>query len=1660
MGNGTIDPLSGLEGSPLNKKIPTSKPSITSNDIKLFSELSNYANVFGSGRQDVGDYFETDSKYDLGITRSDLDDLNQERALQQPVGDKWVNGLTKFVGKTGTAVLGGTIGTVTGLPNLFREDRSVYDTGFQRWLDDMNEKMDEVLPNYATNLEKEEGFLKSLNNANFWANDVLSGLSFTAGAVLTELIWSGATAATLGAAAPGQAGATAGLVARGARYLKKYSRADDVTKGLARMKRAGQTDAALLVGRQMYTGAGYEAGVEARQHKKQLTDELKGEWFTANPEATEIPQDDLNTINDYVTRSANGVFAANVGVVGLSNMIALPKIFGPGAKSMKTPFSAIGKQFKEVEGAVKAVFAPAYKDASRLAKIAEAAYLTTKNPFVEGIWEEGMQGVANNTMLDYTTKKYNPDGTESVADLLESFGEGLKETYGGKEGWKEIGIGIIIGSIGSPNFNAYQRKDGKLARKKGQPVWTGGIAGEFQARNKKREEADRLAEQMNTVSTEDLIAFLNKNPELLKSTKALTEHNIRSATLNSEMDIAMEGGSVFDVKNIENDLIHSFITARIEGGYGADLIDEFTASVENMSDEDFASIFNYNKLTEQELSERKRTVVQNFKERVENTKEIMDLVDSNLKIDKTTESGKNIHDSLVYAGSVIRDTQKREDELAARITELTEVAYNPEERGESYQNDFRNEINRSLREDPTHKPEVKKLQSDIKKLQNRRHGYIKQYNYLFTEKGQEEYTALINEVQENLIETIKKQAVKDLADKKKAADKTAVSKGRVLNETEKKRLTDKINSFTDPEELTSFINDKIKPLDLDIIDDVRREAERVYRKLTGEKLDIKKPRYVDKVYSSKKDGKKYIVKKDNNKDDTYYLKEFKEKNTTKNVAVLTKEDLNRDFNFESSWENYKGKEGVEGTAPKPVNKDPLTPIEEVFPPENSGATVPTENKKESEKIWSGIKRHIDNVFRGLTGQHVEASGELTSDPNQRRYYRWTNNTDLTSKKYSIKIVKATDISAFEAEREQVEREGYKFEDTYYALVVDEDGNFVQEEGPATENFNRDLNIWTSFPLATLETKSFGNKYYTPQSKADWAKLYPSLTVEEAKKAFEVEKESLVKQHNALRKGIRERLESNQEVIFKLVDKGVGIPNDPFEDGTHLEITEVLGHDNVEIVVSTLGTTSFDNKSYANLPLGFTYLQDSKTGNRYEAKSRKLNEGEVSMVINMLRAFVNNSKLEENGNITSKDANQLTNADGTVIGNMFKVMSDLVFWTGNNLKKDSNNEYTLPMNTNDKTTFHFVKSDHPGGSIKIGEKDYQLFVVEDGNLVLNKEIADENGEGALKDFLENRYVNVNANKLEKNEKFLEFTSVDENGVAEFTTHSGYKSYLMGDGSGNHILGLSVAPVGSKVQVDNPTGTGVIEEDAPQMFNQYAIYEATEDYITEETTTIEENIPSVEYDNFEGLSEGSRLRVVAQKLDGEILFSGVIEIGEDLLLTVVEGTLSDTTVKNIGRILGNGSQAKEAFDDTNRQFRKKLQVEFKLADVTPPSKIESKVEKPKVEKKVEEVDTSDPSYLEGKTVFYKGKVYTVKEIGPIFQEESEDAGLREAESGEQGMSASGEQGMSAAEHAFITQGMSEEQLEEYEKEQDAKRPEVADTYMILEGVSAFGRFDQDR
>lgn len=380
---------------------------------------------------------------------------NEEKyAQEQSTSDKWTNGIAKFFGKTGTAVLGGTVGSIAGLGEaiLTGDWEAIYDNDFNSMLDDWNKRMDNGLANYYTEEEKNKGFLSSMGTANFWANDFLGGLSFTAGAIASEAIWAAATGGaslTVSAARWALRGADKGVDAvRMARVLKgETAPMKDLLSNFSKKQvknavLAGRTAEGLNTARYIYTSAGYEAGVEARSYieEQKQTFELDFEnTYGRKPTSAERADFESN-----LNSTANMVFASNLALVGSSNLAIYGKMFNVG-NPISAPKSLLrktifGKGINFTENGAEAI----KRNAAQ--RIAGTSYSIFRAPFIEGVYEEGLQGVASTSAGAFLSSSY--DKNDDTLSLMESVYEGLSHTYGTKEGFKEVGLGMLIGMFG------------------------------------------------------------------------------------------------------------------------------------------------------------------------------------------------------------------------------------------------------------------------------------------------------------------------------------------------------------------------------------------------------------------------------------------------------------------------------------------------------------------------------------------------------------------------------------------------------------------------------------------------------------------------------------------------------------------------------------------------------------------------------------------------------------------------------------------------------------------------------------------------------------------------------------------------------------------------------------------------------------------------------------------------------------------------------------------------------------------------------------------------------------------------------------------------------------------------------------------------------------
>lgn len=372
--------------------------------------------------------------------------------------EKWMRGLGKFVGKAALYGLGGVIQPFYGIyAGVSRGNfNAVFDNDFTRWLDDQDKKMDYGLAHYYNREERDMNFLQSMTTANFWSNDFLSGLAFTVGAMLSSAVYSGAGLMNLA-----RTGARAGVAL--ARIGKAAS---DTKKAFGAYLRAARTGRRIGKGLDtlafLGTSTSWEASVEARSMLMEAEENFRQSY--RNAYGREVPYEELMKFRADNANAANAVFAANVGILSLSNIAMFGDMFGMDLgvdKFIKRNIFGVGAERMD-NGMLRTITPKKWQ------KIAGNTFNIIKRPVSEGLYEEGLQGVASKSAEDWVESRYNPMAIRQNIGYMEAIKNGFKETYGSSQGWKEIGIGMIIGSVmGGKTFGGIKEWSQDMSRNKG-----------------------------------------------------------------------------------------------------------------------------------------------------------------------------------------------------------------------------------------------------------------------------------------------------------------------------------------------------------------------------------------------------------------------------------------------------------------------------------------------------------------------------------------------------------------------------------------------------------------------------------------------------------------------------------------------------------------------------------------------------------------------------------------------------------------------------------------------------------------------------------------------------------------------------------------------------------------------------------------------------------------------------------------------------------------------------------------------------------------------------------------------------------------------------------------------------------------------------------------
>ena len=694
------------------------------------------------------------SQYDDEIkTLSQLENLENFRSQAQSATDQFFNGLGKAVILTGTTFLDGIIGTIWGIGTAAIEGRwsGLWDNGFSKAMNCINEWSEGVMANYYTGAQKESPWYSSENlfSMNFWADKVLKNAGFTAGAILTGVATGNALSAT------------------GA--LKKVGTMAAKWGPNAAARTPGIVSAAL--------GSTLSGAAESRMQAIQATDEWEKEQIaeldskinTALAPLDEEYNKKLQEYNNRLEYDRQEQINAEKGIIKIEpytgedlspeqlaklektdpqmyNEIMLARtIKYRTADIIAKELDEIGKKYTQAQseqakirdimlGKIKEqkmkmgnqdfltnlvlttgadafqygrFFTGGYKtgrrvvkELSKTQKWGRAIYAGVKNPIAEGS-QEMSQDMTDNILGDYHTSivndfynsRYDLDGEQNTADFINSFTKMFSETLASNESQEAAVIGALTGFMGGIPLRSPIKKGGGFQS----PItFNTGAIGEVKEELRKQREAQELIDSFNA----------RKNSGNMKE---YYQGLVRHSKYGDDMDKSMSVGDVFNYKNAEHAQLVSDIVMFDRVGR----LDELTAMVNGAletTDENLAAIVQNTSKEENgktvgpyidENGNPKFATEQGKAEMIEELnqkrEQILSTIDSYLKsknkIDAAT--GYNLTSSqleeLTYMDTQLENWKERAKSMSEKVNTYIDDALKPLQ-------DERDDTNRKLEE--------------------------------------------------------------------------------------------------------------------------------------------------------------------------------------------------------------------------------------------------------------------------------------------------------------------------------------------------------------------------------------------------------------------------------------------------------------------------------------------------------------------------------------------------------------------------------------------------------------------------------------------------------------------------------------------------------------------------------------------------------------------------------------------------------------------------------------------------------------------------------------------------------------------------------------------------------------------------------------------------
>lgn len=356
-----------------------------------------------------------DSKYDKGTVYGT--NINENRANEQTIADKWVNGLGKALSAAFTSTGEGLGVLIGGLPAILSGNSDLaFKNPVVNFFNEAQDVVDKSLPNYQSEAEQNNSLLEDLTTANFWSDKFLRGAGIMAGNIIpaTSIMKAGKAFKTaILASKAGELGIASNLI----KEVPKLNRIAKIIDGSSALT-------ASVVGR---VG---ESALEANDVYDQVVNDLIQKREAGLPEFQLTDEQ----IENRAKQARMNTFGANM-LLAIPDTYQMMKLFG----NFGTTTKALNKFQKNASGLFEKT------PLTRFEKVMSVAKEPLRQGAIEA-GEENLQLAISNTTEKLARNDYSDDSKSYTQDFLTGIISEAADNFTTKEGLESMLLGGLIGA--------------------------------------------------------------------------------------------------------------------------------------------------------------------------------------------------------------------------------------------------------------------------------------------------------------------------------------------------------------------------------------------------------------------------------------------------------------------------------------------------------------------------------------------------------------------------------------------------------------------------------------------------------------------------------------------------------------------------------------------------------------------------------------------------------------------------------------------------------------------------------------------------------------------------------------------------------------------------------------------------------------------------------------------------------------------------------------------------------------------------------------------------------------------------------------------------------------------------------------------------------------